>query len=150
MSRSRGRSCVEASNTGRANGNIVVPEGVDISAVRLPAEVDCADCRLDGRVRPLSGVGIGDTRLDCEAINSLTVQPSLNGAVCAQVILEALPGIGGEGSGGRNALRGEVRKSGIIRFVVVHQNFALATNAEVLAGGLGSVGHGDERNMGVR
>ena len=140
----RAKRLTSASYAARANDNVVVPEGVDGPTIRLPTEVDTGDFGDEGAALPLIGVGVGDTRLDGKTSNSGAVQPSLNGAVGAQVVFEALPGAGGKGSGSGNTLRGEVGKGGIIGLAVVHQDFALTTNAEVLVSALGGVGHGNE------
>jgi hypothetical protein len=44
-------------------------------------------------------------------------------------------------------MRREVGKRNIVGLAVVHQDLALATNAEVLIRGLSSVGHGGEGDM---
>ncbi len=88
---------LSTSNTGRTNGDIVVPEGVDVPTIRFPTEVDAGDFGLAEAPLPLCGVAVGDTRLGSKTSNSVAVQPSLNGAVGAQVIFEALPAAGGKG-----------------------------------------------------
>lgn len=63
------------------------------------------------------------------------------------MVFKALPGVCSKGLGGRSTLWGEVGESSIVRLAVIHQNFVLATNAEVLALTLGRIGHGNERDM---
>lgn len=138
-----------ASNAGRANHDVVVPESIDISAVRLPPEVDPGDIGFYGALLPLGGIAVCNTCLDSKTSNSDSIQPSLNGADKTQVVFEAFPGAGGKGGGGGNTLRREIGKGGIVGLAVVHQDFALATNAEVLVGPLGRVRHGDEGDVGV-
>lgn len=142
----RCRRSTGASDTGRANSDVVVPESVDIPTVRLPTEVDSGDFGLDRALRPLVGVGVG---LGRKTSNGIAIQPSLNGAVGAQVVFEAFPGAGRKGGRGGNALWGEGGKGGVVGLAVVHQDLALATNAEMFSGGLSGVGHGDEGDVGV-
>jgi len=149
MSGLAGRRCTSTSNTARADDDIVVPEGVGVSTIRLPTEVDRGDFGLDGAPLPLGGVTVGDPGLTGKTSNSVAVQPSLNGAVGAQVVFETLPTAGGKGGGGSDTLRGEVGKGGIVGLAVVHHDSALATNAEMLFGALGRVGHGDKGDVGV-
>lgn len=96
---------------------------------------------------PLVCVRICDARLFRKTSNSISIQPSLNAAVDAQVIFETFPGTGGKRNRGGNALRGEIWKRRIVDFAIVHQDFALATDAEMLVGALGGVRHGDEGDV---
>lgn len=111
---------VLASNAAGADDDVIVPERVDISAVRLPTKIDCCDLRYNSASRPSCSIAIGDTRLESQASNSIIIQPSLNGAISAQMVFEALPGASRESGRGGNALRGEIRKGGIVRLAVVH------------------------------
>ena len=138
------RRTLSASNAGRADGNVVVPEGVGVPAIRLPAKVDGSGLRLDAAPLPLGGIRVAHTRLRCQPSDNVAVQPRLDRAISSEVILEALPAASREGRRGGDALRGEVGERGIIGLAVVHQNLALPTDAEVLLGSLGGVGHGDE------
>ena len=65
------------------------------------------------------------------------------------MVLKALPCVGLEVLGSGDALRGEIWKRRIIRLAVVHEDLALASNAEMLLRTLGGIGHGDERHVGV-
>jgi hypothetical protein len=140
------RRCITP-NTAPTNSDVVVPEGVNIVTVRLPTKVDRGNFGLDGAPLPLVCVWIGDTRLFRKTSNSNSVQPSLNTAVGAQVIFETFPGTGGKRNGSGNALRGEVWKGRIVDFAIVHQDFALTADAEMLVGALGGVRHGDEGDV---
>lgn len=137
------------SNTRTANNDIVIPECVGISTIRLPPKVNTRDLGLKATPRPLSGIGVCSSRLDGQSINSGVVQPCFHGAISSQVVLETLPRAGGKRFGGRDALRGEVGECGIVGFAVVHDDLGLTTNAEMLAGGLCGVGHCDEGYVGV-
>jgi hypothetical protein len=140
------RRCITP-NTAPTNSDVVVPEGVNIVTVRLPTKVDSGNFGLDRAPLPLICIRIGDTRLFRQTSNSVSVQPGLNAAVGAQVIFETFPGTGGKRNRGSNALRGEVWKGRIVDFAVVHQNFALAADAEMLVGALSGVRHGDEGDV---
>lgn len=63
------------------------------------------------------------------------------------MVFKAFPGACSKGLGSRSTLWGEVGKSSIVGLPVVHQNFVLATNTEVLARALGRVGHGNEGDV---
>ena len=141
------RSTRSASNTAGANDDIVIPEGVNATTVRLPTEVYTGDFGYDRATLPLVVVGVGDTRLDGETRNSGAVQPSLNSAIGTQVVFEAFPGTGGKGNGAGNTIGGEVGKGGIVGLAVVHQNFALATNAKILIRAFGGIRHGDKGDV---
>lgn len=65
------------------------------------------------------------------------------------MVLETLPGVGGEANGGGNTIGRQVRHGGIVRFAIVLDDLLLARDAEVLAVEA-SVGHDDERDMAVR
>jgi hypothetical protein len=134
-------------NTAPTNGDVVVPEGVDIVTVRLPTEVNSSNLGLDGASLPLVCIRIGDTRLFRKTSNSISVQPSLNTAVGAQVIFETFPGTDGKCDRGGNALRREVWEGRIVDFAIVHQDLALTADAEMLVGALGGVRHGDEGDV---
>src|SRR6187399_1811043 len=88
----------------RGNSNVVVPKRVGVPAVRLPAKVDGRDLGLDGAPLPLGGVGVRDAGLAGQAGDDVAVEPRLDGAVRAEVVLEALPAAGGEGGRGGGAL----------------------------------------------
>lgn len=136
-----------ASNTRRADDNVIVPERVGVAAVRLPAEVDARGLGLDGAARPRAGVGVGDARPICQTRNHSAVQPGLNGAVGADVVLKALPVAGGQGGRGGNTLRRELGEGSIVRLAVVHQDRTLPADTKVLVGTLGGVWHGNEGDM---
>lgn len=65
------------------------------------------------------------------------------------MILNALPSVGLEGRRSGNALRREIGQGSVVRLMVVHEDLALSTDAEVLSSRLGRVGHGDEGDVGV-
>ncbi len=142
-------SALRAPNASRADGNIIVPKRVGVSAIRLPAEVDGSGLRLDAAPLPLGRVRVAHARLGGQAGNDVAVQPRLNRAVSSEVILEALPAASGEGGRRGDALRRKVGEGGIIGLAVVHQNLALPTDAEVLLGALGRVRHGDKGDVRV-
>ena len=63
------------------------------------------------------------------------------------MVLKALKTAGGEGLRGRDTLRREVGKGGIVGLAVVHQNLTLAADAKMLVGAEGGIGHGDEGDV---
>lgn len=63
------------------------------------------------------------------------------------MVLETLPGAGGEGDGGGDAVGGEVGEGGVVGLAVVHEDGVLAADAEMLVGALGWVGHDDEGDV---
>lgn len=65
------------------------------------------------------------------------------------MVLEALPLVGGDVLGGGDTVGGEIGESGVVGLVVVHEDLALAADAEVLALALSGVGHGDEGDVRV-
>lgn len=142
-------SSIPAANPLGADGDIVVPKRVCISAVRLPAKVDARDLWLDAAPLPLRRVGVRDAGLAGEARDGLVVEPRLERAVGAQVVLEALPAVGGQRRRRGDALRRQVRQRRVVRLAVEHEDLALAAYAEVLLGALRRVGHGDEGDVRV-
>jgi hypothetical protein len=98
---------------------------------------------------PLGSVGVGNTRLAGKTGNGFVVQPCLDTAVGAYMILETVPRPSRKSCGGGNALRREVRKGSIIGLSIVHQNLALATNSQMLVAPLGRVGHSDKGDVRV-
>ena len=96
------------SDTRTANNNIIIPERIRISTIRLPAKVDGGDLGLGATPLPLARIGIRGPRLHSQTINSGVVQPRLHRAVGAQVILETLPGARRKGFRGSDTLRREV------------------------------------------
>lgn len=130
----RRRGCAAASNTAGGNNNVVVPESVGVSAIRLPAEVNTLDLGLVVAPHPLRAVGVVGVGSYVQTADGVAVQPGLNGAVSTQVILEALELAGRERGRSSNALGRKIGEGGVIRFTVVHENVALATNTKVLVG----------------
>jgi len=126
-----------APNPCRANSNVVVPERIGISPVRLPAKVDGSNPGLDAAPLPLGGVGVGDTGLAGETGDDSVVQPCLYAAVWAKVVLEALPRVCRKGLGRGNSLRGEVGKCRIVRLAVI-LGAGLVTGAQVSSRGQGT------------
>lgn len=63
------------------------------------------------------------------------------------MVFKALPCACGQILGGRDALRGEIRQSGIVVLAVVHQDLAHATKSQVLVRAFGCIGHDDEGDM---
>lgn len=51
-------------NTSGTDNNVIIPEGVCVSTIRLPAKVDSCDLRLDGAPGPLSSIGVCSSGLD--------------------------------------------------------------------------------------
>jgi hypothetical protein len=129
------------------NHNIIIPDGISVATITLPTKVHARNLRLDAAPLPLRSIGVRDARLDRQARNSSIVQPRLNSAVSAEMVLEASPGVGGESGGSGNALGREVGKCGVVGFAVVHQDLGLATDAQMLLGALSRVGHGYERDV---
>ena len=85
------RTATGASDPARSNSNVIVPERVGRAAVRLPAEVHARDLGHELAPSPTIGVGVGDAWADGEASDGGAVEPGLDGAVGAQVVLETLP-----------------------------------------------------------
>ena len=138
-----------ASNALRADSNVIVPESVGSTTVRLPTKVNTLDLRLRLAVLPAVGVrsrvvGLVDKALDRDA-----VEPGGDGTIGGEMVLEALPGVGGDALGGCDAVGGEIGEGGVVGLVVVHEDLALAANAKVLALSLSGVGHGDESDVRV-
>lgn len=123
-------------NPCRANRNIIIPESIGIASIALPTKVNSRNLRLDRAPLPLGSIGVGNTRLAGKPSNNLVIQPSLDSTVGSKVILEALPAAGGEGGGGGDTLRREVREGGVVGLAVVHEDLALAADAEVLVAAL--------------
>lgn len=139
-----------ASNTSGADDDIVIPKGIGVAAVGLPAEVDGGDLGDDGAAGPLAGVGVGGAGLGGgDAGDGGVVEPGLDGAVGAEVVLEALPRPRGQRRRGRDALRRQVRQGRVVRLPVVHEDLALPADPEVLLVALRRVRHRDERDVGV-
>ena len=141
---SGGKFPIGAPHTGRVNHDVIVPERVGIPAVRLPSEINTSDFGRAAAPLPLAGVVIRYAVLDGEGLNSGAIQPGLHGAVRAQMVLKALPGVGGEGGRSRDSLWGEVWQRGVVGLAVVHQDLALPSDADVLIRALRGVWHGDE------
>lgn len=95
----------------------------------------------------LGGVGIRSAWVDGKTSDGVAVQPGFDGTIGTQVILETLPGAGGKRDRGGGALWGHVGHGSIVGLAVVHQDLVLATKAEMLAGALGGVRHGEEGNV---
>jgi hypothetical protein len=136
-------------NPSRANRYIIIPESIRIPAIRLPAKVDPRNLRLEGAPLPLRPIRIANARLDREPRDRRAVQPRLDAAVGAKVVLEAAPLVRGERRRACDALRRQIRERRVVAFAVVHEDFALAADAEVLLCALGRVGHRDEGHVGV-
>lgn len=161
LSRSSGRSLglhrsltlsrrrILAPHSRPTNNNIIIPERVRIPAIRLPPKVNPGDLRNNITPLPLPRVLVSVARSAGEALDDLVIQPGLDGAVRAEVVLEAFPGAGRKRGRRLDALGGEVGKGGVIGLAVEHEDGALAADAEVLAFALGGVGHGDEGDVGV-
>jgi hypothetical protein len=132
-----------------ANNNIIIPESVCISAIALPAKVNTRRLRLNAAPLPLRRIRVAYTRLRRQPRDSSPVEPGLDASVRADVVLEAAPGVGGDGDGGRDALGREVWKSGVVGLAVVHHDLGLSADTQVLVGALGGVGVGDESDVGV-
>jgi hypothetical protein len=121
-----------ASDTAGADDDIVVPEGVGVATVGLPTEVDGRDLGHGAAPRPLTGVGVRGALLDGQTGDGGVVQPGLDAAVGAQVVLEATPAARGKGGRGGDALGGEVGQRRVVGLPVVHEDLALPANAQVL------------------
>jgi len=148
-SSSRQCGCDLAADLLVAHNNVIIPEGIGVATVALPAKVHPARLRLDAAPLPLRCVCIAHTRLRGQACHSGTVEPRLDGAIGADVVFEAAPGVDRNRDGRCDTLRREIRKSRIIRFAVVHQDLRLASDAQVLVGTLCWVRVGDERDVRV-
>jgi hypothetical protein len=138
-----------ATNALGADSNVIVPESVGSTTVRLPAKVDTLDLGLGVAVLPAVGVGGRLAGLVDETLDRAVVEPSGDGAIGGEVVLEALPLVGGDVLGGGDAIGGEIGEGSVVGFVVEHEDLALAADAEVLALALGCVGHGDEGDVGI-
>jgi hypothetical protein len=132
-----------------ANNNIIIPESVRISTIALPAKVNTRRLGLNAAPLPLRRIRVAHTGLRRQPRDSSPVEPGLDAAVRADVVLEAAPGVGGDGDGGGDALGREVWESGVVGFTVVHQDLGLSADAQVLVGALGGVGVSDECDVGV-
>jgi hypothetical protein len=132
----------------RAHDDIIVPELVSTATIRLPAPVDTSNLGLDARALPLRGVGVRGSRLGRQAGDGLVVEPGFDSAVGPEVVLEAHPRVGRQRLGGGDALRRQVRQRGVVRLAVVHEDAALAADAQVLLGALRGVGHSHEGHVG--
>jgi hypothetical protein len=141
--RGRGRTTRSTADAGRRDGDIVVPEGIRIATIRFPTEIHARD---GGDLAARGPAGVEGVR-GGEARDGDAVEPGADAAVGAQVVLEALPGAGGERHGGGHAVGGEVRERGIVGLAVVHQDRVLPADAEVLVGALGGVRHDDEGDV---
>jgi hypothetical protein len=133
----------------RANSNIIIPESIRITPIALPSKIHSRDLRLNRAARPLLRIRIWCRARRRQCRDRRTVQPCLHAAVRAQVVLETLPGAGGEGFRGGDAVGGEVGQCRVVGFAVVHEDFGLSAYAEVLFCALGRVGHRDEGDVGV-
>jgi hypothetical protein len=129
------------------NNNIIIPDGISVTSITLPAKVHARNLRLDGAPLPLRSIGVRHARLDRKSSNSGVIQPCLNSAVSAEMVLEASPGVGGESGGSSDSLGREVGQRGVVGFAVVHQDLGLATDAQMLLSALSRVGHGYERDV---
>ena len=132
-----------------ANNNVIIPEGIGISTIALPAKVNTRWLRLNAAPLPLRRIGVAHTRLRRQPRDSSPVEPGLDASVRADVVLEAAPSVGGDGDGGRDALGREVWESGVVGFTVVHHDLGLSADTQVLVGALGGVGVRDESDVGV-
>jgi hypothetical protein len=95
-------------HTARADNDIVVPEGVDITSIALPTKVHTGDLRFQAAPLPSLRIRIADTRLNSKTSNSGVVQPRLDRTVSAKMVLKASPGVGGESGGSCDTLGREV------------------------------------------
>lgn len=136
-----------ASHSRARNSNIIIPKRVRPAPIALPAEIHPRDLGDQRAPRPPGGVGVGLAGPDGEPRDGGAVQPRLDGAVGAEVVLEAGPGARRQGLGGRDALRGEVGQGGVVGLAVVHEDGRLPADAEVLVGALGRVRVGDEGDV---
>ena len=136
-----------AADASRANSNIIIPERIYVPAVRFPPEINPRDLGLIVGPYPLVVVGVRDTSLDGQSRDSIVVQPRLDGSIGAEVVFEALEATCGKSFGGGNSLRREIRERGVVRLAVVHEDVALAANAEVLVRAQCWVGHDDKRDV---
>ena len=132
-----------------ANNNVIIPEGVRISTIALPAKVNTRRLRLNAAPLPLRRIRVAHTRLRRQPRDSSAVEPGLDASVRADVVLEAAPGVGGDGDGGGDALGREVWESGVVGFTVVHHDLGLSADTQVLVGALSRVGVSYESDVGV-
>ena len=72
---------LSASNFSGADSNIIVPEGIDVSSIRLPTKINSCDLRLDAAPLPLRRIAISHTRLASEAGDGISVQPCLDRSI---------------------------------------------------------------------
>lgn len=110
LSRSSGRSLglhrsltlsrrrILAPHSRPTNNNIIIPERVRIPAIRLPPKVNPGDLRNNITPLPLPRVLVSVARSAGEALDDLVIQPGLDGAVRAEVVLEAFQVPAGSGA----------------------------------------------------
>ena len=132
-----------------AHNDVIIPESVRISTIALPAKVNTRRLRLNAAPLPLRRIGVAHTGLRRQPRDSSAIEPGLDASVRADVVLEAAPGVGGDGDGGGDALGREVWESGVVGFTVVHHDLGLSADTQVLVGALGGVGVRDESDVGV-
>lgn len=138
-----------ASNPRRADRDIVIPESIRIATIALPAKVNASNLRLSRTSLPLPSIRVTDARLYRQTRNSSVVEPGLKRAIRAEMVLEARPCIGCKSSRRSDTLGRKVGKCSVVGLAVVHEDFGLATDTEVLVGTLCGVGHGDEGDVRV-
>lgn len=136
-----------APNTSRTNRHIIIPKCIRVTPIRLPTKVNPRNFRHVRTPRPLRRIGIRRTRSDGQTRDGIAIQPRLDRAVGANVVLETLPATRGKGLGGGDALRGEIGQRGVVGFAVVHEDGRLAADAEVFVCSLGGVELGDEGDV---
>lgn len=136
-----------APNTSRPNRHIIIPKRIRIPAIRLPTKINRRNLRHIRTPRPLRRIGIRGRRSHRQPRDGIAIQPRLNRAVGANVVLETLPASRGEGFGGGDPLGGEVGQGGVVGFAVVHEDGGLAADAEVFVCSLGGVELGDEGHV---
>lgn len=146
--RGRGRGSGSGTpNATRLNGDVVVPERISVPAIRFPSEVNAGDLGDVGFCLELGGGGIRNTWVDSKTRDRVAVQPGLDSAIGAQVILEALEGTGRKWDRLGGALRRHVGHGSVVGLAIIHQNLILAAKAKILASALGRVRHGEEGNV---
>jgi hypothetical protein len=132
-----------APNPTATNHNIIIPKRIHRIPITLPPKIHTCNIRRIRLTRPLIIIRIRDR----QAHNRAIIQPGLDDSAGAEMVLETLPAAGGEGFRGGDALGGEVGEGRVVGFPVVHEDLGLAADAEVVARGLGGVGHGDEGDV---
>src|SRR5690606_23002209 len=132
-----------------ADGDVVVPEGVGVGAVALPAEPQVDQGRVPSRpVQPLAVDVVRRHAVDDETLDQGAVDPGAQIAA-GDLELDAGPGVDRQGPAHGHAVGTLLGQRRVIGFAVPLQGAVLSAQAQVGAG-VGGVLHGDHRGVGGR